>query len=397
MIRFEMEEEYMAALTGGPWRVFENYLLLQAWSPEFDPTRDDIVTTPVWVRISSLPVNYYHRSILMGIAKGLGRPLRVDLTTARFERARFARVCVEVNLKKSLKGTIMINGDRYFVAYEGLTKICSGCGVYGHMVHQCPRGFQDKTTTTPVSPVGEVSPMAAIVPAEEGFIQVRRNGKKLAKSPLPEGPTAGGRGGVDRHLREISHGENSGKVELANRFGSLDSDTGSLELREEVVMTEANKENEISVNRGRESNQAKSGPQGTAVVFGAGSGHVLKGNKEGKKVIRPGSSKLSSSHGSRPNSLQTGRPTKGLIFGPTFGDKELSSSGKRLRIERESYGRAGGIFVTNNNGLREVEKKGSGKMEAGQNNNLQMIEQGISLGDSMQRDPPPREAESQIA
>jgi len=28
MVRFELEEEYMAALTGGPWRVFGNYLMV---------------------------------------------------------------------------------------------------------------------------------------------------------------------------------------------------------------------------------------------------------------------------------------------------------------------------------------------------------------------------------
>lgn len=48
-------------------------------------------------------------------------------------------MCVEVNLKKPLKGTVVINGERYVVAYEGLTNICSGCGLYGHMIHGCPK------------------------------------------------------------------------------------------------------------------------------------------------------------------------------------------------------------------------------------------------------------------
>ncbi|KAG7583528.1 hypothetical protein ISN44_As08g030360 [Arabidopsis suecica] len=81
------------------------------YDQEFDLLRDEIATTPVWVRLSNLPVNFYHRSILLGIAKGLGHPIKVDLTTLKFERARFARVCVEVNLKKPLKGTVMVNGE----------------------------------------------------------------------------------------------------------------------------------------------------------------------------------------------------------------------------------------------------------------------------------------------
>ncbi|XP_023640327.1 uncharacterized protein LOC17890423 [Capsella rubella] len=144
MARFEHEEEYLEALTGGPWRMFGSYLMVCAWSPEFDPVRHEIMTTPVLVRVSNIPVIFYHKMILMGMAQGLGRPLKVDLNTMNIECARFARICVEVDLRKPLKGAIMINGDRYFVSYEGLNSICSGCGVYGHLVHSCPRRALEK-------------------------------------------------------------------------------------------------------------------------------------------------------------------------------------------------------------------------------------------------------------
>ena len=55
MVRFEKEDEYLEALTGGPWRAFGSYLMVRAWSPEFDPLRDDIVTTPVWIRLTNIP------------------------------------------------------------------------------------------------------------------------------------------------------------------------------------------------------------------------------------------------------------------------------------------------------------------------------------------------------
>ncbi|CAA7017838.1 unnamed protein product [Microthlaspi erraticum] len=143
MIRFKEEEEYMAALTEGPWRVFENYLMVQAWSPSFDPTQDDIDTTPVWIWLANIPINFYHKSILMGTARGTEKPIKVDLTTLHCERARFARVFVEVNLRKPLKGTMLINGERYFVSYEGLSSICLKCGLYRHLVHSCRQGRQE--------------------------------------------------------------------------------------------------------------------------------------------------------------------------------------------------------------------------------------------------------------
>lgn len=77
MVRSDVEEDYLGAVTGGPWRVFRGILMVQAWSPDFNPLRDDIVTTLVWVRISNLPVNLYHKAILMGIAEGVGKPLKL--------------------------------------------------------------------------------------------------------------------------------------------------------------------------------------------------------------------------------------------------------------------------------------------------------------------------------
>ncbi|XP_010424626.1 PREDICTED: uncharacterized protein LOC104709762 [Camelina sativa] len=120
MVRFDVEEDYLRAVTGGLWRVFGSILMVKTWSPDFDPVRDEIRTRPVWVRIANLPVNFYHKTILMGIAGGLGKPIKVDLTSLRVERARFARVCVEVDIKRQLKGTLMVNGERYYVSYEGL-------------------------------------------------------------------------------------------------------------------------------------------------------------------------------------------------------------------------------------------------------------------------------------
>jgi len=214
MIRFELQEEYLAALTGDPWRVFGSNLTVQAWLPEFDPLRDVIATTPVWIRLTNVPVNFYHPSILMSIAGGLGKPFKVDTMTLNHERARFARVCVEMNLAKPLKGTIMVNGDRYYVAYEGLTNICSTCGLYGHLVHTCPRVVQEQSKEGPRTDVSEgPRDFSQGVPKKnqsgnDGFTMVRRPSRKPENRP--EKPSklvvlgAGSSGpGLGRNLKEI--------------------------------------------------------------------------------------------------------------------------------------------------------------------------------------------------
>ncbi|KAL8171436.1 hypothetical protein V2J09_023240 [Rumex salicifolius] len=90
LVRFDLEADYLDALTGGPQKIFGNHIL-------------------------------------------------VDMATLKFERGKFARICIEVNLSKPLKGSLTINDTRYFVTYEGLNTICSHCGIYGHLAANCSK------------------------------------------------------------------------------------------------------------------------------------------------------------------------------------------------------------------------------------------------------------------
>lgn len=339
MVRFDEEEEYLAALTGGPWRVFGSYLLVQAWSPEFDPLRDEITTTPVWVRLSNIPVNFYHRSILLGIARGLGKPVKVDLTTLNFERARFARVCVEVNLQKPLKGTIMVNGERYCVAYEGLANICSLCGIYGHLVHSCPKRVVENSLVVPSNQRVEKTSTSREKQVEEGFTLVRRNNRR----PEQEfgQPTVSVGTAMGRNLRDITKGKDSGNIATSNRFGNLVEDMVVSEIEGSAMISGANKENVIFKNQGKE---AQSVGQGKELGVGA-SGSFQKGlSGEALKAKRAGVNGPVVKNGPRPKVVKQNKPTRGLVFGPMSGEGELSTTGKRLRVENHSVGRRGGVF-----------------------------------------------------
>lgn len=342
MIRFELEDEYLAALAGGPWRVFGSYLMTQAWTPEFDPLRDDIVTTPVWIRLSNIPVNFYHKEILMCIAKGLGTPVKVDETTLNFERARFARVCVEVNLSKPLKGSVRINGERYFVAYEGLMNICSGCGIYGHLVHNCPRRLIERT----VEQAAPAAPVTRVVerPANDGFTVVGRKGR-AATTPVNRIAPASNVSKKDsgRILREIPGNPNQANIEISNRFGDLIEEEISEDCSGVALPTEANKENTFTLANAR---KGKGIAQGMGnVVFTTGTN-----NKNGKKFTskerQTGPSNGGLVIGLKPRQTKLTRPTRGLVFGPIRREEELTASGKRLRVEDNLVGRPGGVFST---------------------------------------------------
>lgn len=362
MVRFELEEEYMAALTGGPWRAFGSYLMVQAWSPDFDPLRNEIVTTPVWVRLSNIPVNLYHRSILMGIARGLGKPVRVDLTTLNFERARFARICVEINLSKPLKGSVLINGERYYVAYEGLNNICSGCGMYGHLIHGCPRVVMEKSQAEAVQTVIEKTGEVAI--RDDGFTVVRRGGRRS------EGPSRGVVAAARRPETGLAIIKGNNNVVTKNRFGNLETGMVRSELTGGNIASGANKENQMiadPMREGKSVGQAKFGG-----VFG-GSEKGGESGKAGPSDKRAGQMKPMETNGPKSKHFKQNRPTKGLVFG---GSKEvivMKESGKRLRVEKPSVGRPGGVLTTAtySNPVGENSNQGA---EVGMNDSQQVTE-----------------------
>ncbi|CAA7042856.1 unnamed protein product [Microthlaspi erraticum] len=343
MVRFEQEEEYLAALTGGPWRVFGSYLMIQAWTPDFDPTRDEIETTPVWVRLANLPINFYHRSILMGIAKGLGKPLKVDSTTLHCERARFARVCVEVNLKKPLKGTILVKEERYFVSYEGLTNICSKCGLYGHLVHSCPQARMEKESAAAPrveeNPQSEMGVQANGRREDEGFTMVGDAGRR--EEPVRQNFSFAAKGTKRKAgnvSRVLTRKVDSANIALSNSFGRLGEDLDFQDLRQKQNIGEENKENEDTQNlEGRETREIQGSTRGGK-------------NPKFQKAGKPGTYKALGNKGVKPNGAKSSGPTRGLIFGPTREEVDRLSRGKRLRVESMDLGRPGGSFVQQSSG-----------------------------------------------
>ncbi|KAL8167498.1 hypothetical protein V2J09_008997 [Rumex salicifolius] len=355
MVRFEDEQDYFTALTGGPWKVFGSYLLVQAWSPEFDPSCDDIVTKPVWVRLSNIPMTYYHRTILMGIASSLGKPIRVDSTTLRLERARFARECVEVNLKnigikldsiqratvldstiscvlfqsivvdhqdievkiskKVLKGTILVNGERYFVSYEGLNTICSSCGIYGHLSANCPQ----RRTNAESSTTKNDDHVKTAEPENEGGRMMRGDRKSITSGEEAFVPVRNpARKGDHQNLRDNGKAkitEDNGIIRGKNRFASLAGDQED-SVKESRDMEEGEKESLPTAKI-----LEKSGTEPILVDPGINDGTL-------KPLFLAGKDKRA-----KPKTTKNNKPGRGLIFGSVGGTKDDVQIGKRLRTE----------------------------------------------------------------
>ncbi|XP_061357635.1 uncharacterized protein LOC133301939 [Gastrolobium bilobum] len=147
VVRFQEDSDYNHVLHEGLWIVADHYLTVQRWRPLFNPYDDQLKKLAVWIRIPGLPLELYTTKNLWKIGSIFGRTRKIDKNSIRrneygdkdvTERARFARICVEVDFRKSFLSKFKIGERVLQVGYEGLHMICFACGMYGHRKDLCP-------------------------------------------------------------------------------------------------------------------------------------------------------------------------------------------------------------------------------------------------------------------
>ncbi|KAI9086723.1 hypothetical protein K1719_031317 [Acacia pycnantha] len=99
------KEDYLNALTGGPWMIFDHYLTVRPWEPQIRPMRASIDKVAVWIRMPSVFLEYYDREALTWIGNHIGEIIKIDINTSGQLR--------------------------------GLHWLCTNCGRYGHKFEDC--------------------------------------------------------------------------------------------------------------------------------------------------------------------------------------------------------------------------------------------------------------------
>ncbi|XP_031095188.1 uncharacterized protein LOC115999480 [Ipomoea triloba] len=143
LARFDALQDYEFAKYEGPWIIMGHYLTVQEWVSNFFPHKSRMDKLLVWVRFPAVPIEYFEDDFLMKIGKYIGRPIKVDTTTSLVSIGRFARVCVELDLTKSLLAKFTLGGEVIPIEYEGIQMVCFKCGIYGHKQDQCGTGNQE--------------------------------------------------------------------------------------------------------------------------------------------------------------------------------------------------------------------------------------------------------------
>ena len=68
----------------------------------------------------------------------IGDNVKIDELTSIHSGAKFARICIVIDLRRKLIPTFTALGKDFLVAYERLHLVCFNCGKYGHKLEECP-------------------------------------------------------------------------------------------------------------------------------------------------------------------------------------------------------------------------------------------------------------------
>ena len=87
---------------GGPYFFNLAGLYLMFWKEKFHLDKEDLSIVLVWIRLYSLPCEFWRLEILPDIGNVIGNFVKVAEQTKRMRFVSFARICVYLDISKEL-------------------------------------------------------------------------------------------------------------------------------------------------------------------------------------------------------------------------------------------------------------------------------------------------------
>ncbi|GLJ40233.1 hypothetical protein SUGI_0825940 [Cryptomeria japonica] len=138
MVLFEDGKDKNRILNQENWFANNHAIYLQLWSPNFDPIPLAIYSTPVWIRLYNLPIEYWSEDLLENIGRTLGALLEVDFDDED-DLCKYAhlRIAAVKRIPKSI--TFLTSSGEWCQQVEIVKDIkqCPRCGSKFHGLGEC--------------------------------------------------------------------------------------------------------------------------------------------------------------------------------------------------------------------------------------------------------------------
>lgn len=139
---FSNLEDKDRVFEGGPYFLASAGLYMRPWKPNFVPEKESFTQFPVWIRLFSLPIDYWGLNALKQIGDKLGTFVKASEATMQKRYTSYARICVELNVSGALHEGLWLEyrDEEYFQAldYEQIPFRCRKCHEHGHLIRDCP-------------------------------------------------------------------------------------------------------------------------------------------------------------------------------------------------------------------------------------------------------------------
>jgi len=138
---FNCLEDRNRVFEGGPYFFNSAGLFLREWTDRFDLDKEDLSWAPVWIRLYSLPWEYWEEESLKAIGSALGDFVKIAEDTKTQRYTSYARICIYVDLKQPLPDTVSLSHEDVewiqLIDYEHVPFRCRKFHDLGHLYRDC--------------------------------------------------------------------------------------------------------------------------------------------------------------------------------------------------------------------------------------------------------------------
>jgi hypothetical protein len=156
---------------------------MRYWTKRFSPEKETFTEASIWIRMYSLPREFWEPETLEGIDNTLGSFVKISEVTKSTRYISYARICVYMNVAGALPESIVVSyqDDEWTqpLDYEHIPFRCRKCHIHGHL-------FRDFPLNSPPPPQGTPG-KEEIYP--EGFTKIPNKRKVGRRQPKQSGST----------------------------------------------------------------------------------------------------------------------------------------------------------------------------------------------------------------